>query len=397
MYQKEVFLRSDSMRYKLFNTLLATFWLFLFGCSEQKEKTAAFSSGLKKDSSIKYAKRFAILCNKDLTLIYLFGNKSNYDTTAAYLIYKDSTLIKNAPKNFILIKSPCNKIAALSSIYAAMFFDLGLVNNLVAIDNIDYCNNPEIISRCNNGQIKELAKGIEMDLEQTITLHPDIVFTFGMGDPNKDVNPKLLQTIIPVAISLDHKEETPLARAEWIKFFAAFVNKQSLADSIFNSVEKNYLELKTIGEKTQTHPTVFNEVKVGDAWYMPGGKSYVAQLLQDAGADYLWKTDNHYGSLPLSFEQVYAKAKDADYWINLSLAKSKQDLLNYDTRDAEFKAFKNGTVFNNTKTTNKKGYSTYWETGIIYPDRVLSDLILIFHPELKSQLKNDLYYYEQLK
>lgn len=69
-------------------------------------------------------------------------------------------------------------------------------------------------------------------------------------------------------------------------------------------------------------------------------KSYVAQLLNDAAANYLWKDNDQFGSLPLSFEQVYAKAKDADYWINLSVLKHKKDLLGYESRYAEFKAFK---------------------------------------------------------
>lgn len=34
---------------------------------------------------------------------------------------------------------------------------------------------------------------------------------------------------------------------------------------------------------------------------------------------------------------------------------------------------------------------------MIYPDRILSDLILIFHPELKSEVKSEFYYYEQIK
>ncbi|MEO6302240.1 MAG: ABC transporter substrate-binding protein [Bacteroidia bacterium] len=390
-------MRSGLMPYNLFKYFFAGCFLFCFGCSEPTKKSIPFLFDLKKDSSIKYAKRFAISRNKDLTLVYLFGNKANYDTTAIYLIYSDSSLIKNAPKNFILIKNPCEKIAALSSIYTAMFFELGLIDNLVAIDNVDYCNNPEIISRCNSGKIKQLAKGIETDLEQTITLKPDIVFTFGMGDPEKDVNPKLLQSKIPVAISLDHKEETPLARAEWIKFFAIFVNKKEMADSIFNLVEKNYNALKVIGEKTELKPSVFSDIKYSDSWYMPGGKSYVAQLLNDAGTNYLWKDDSNYGSLPLSFEQVYAKAKDAGFWINVSTLRTKKELVGFDTRYAEFAAFKTGNIFNNTKHVNALGYSTYWETGMIYPDRILSDLILIFHPELKGQLKNEFYYYEQLK
>ncbi|MDP3556372.1 MAG: ABC transporter substrate-binding protein [Bacteroidota bacterium] len=349
-----------------------------------------------KDTSIRYAKRFAISRNTDATMLYLFGNKDNFDTTATYLIYTDSSSIQNISKNITLVKTPCNNIAALSTIYANMFCELGLINNLVAIDNIDYYNNAEIISRFNTNKIKELVKGIDIDLEQTIKLNPDIIFTFGMGDPKKDINPKLLQTKIPVAISLDHKEETPLARAEWIKFFAAFVNKKELADSIFNSVEKNYNELKALAKTVKNKPSVFNDVKYSDSWFMPGGKSYVANLINDAGANYLWRDDANYGSIPLSFEQVYVKAKEADFWINQSTLKTKAELLSFDKRYSEFKAFKNGNLFNNTKTTNKKGYSTYWETGMIYPDKILSDLIQIFHPELKSEIKNNYYYYEQL-
>jgi iron complex transport system substrate-binding protein len=371
--------------------------LFLFGCDQQTEKSVDQLPVLEKDRGIKYAKRFSIARDKDLTYIYLFGNKDNYDITATYLIYKNDADVKNVSNSITLIKSPCKKIAALSSIYVNMLCELGLIDKVAAIDNVDYVNNKEILERCATKKIIELSRGIELDLEQTIALDPDIIFTFGMGDPKKEVNPKLLQTKIPVAISLDHKEETPLARAEWIKFFAAFVDKKEMADSIFNVVEKNYNELKAICAKTKERPTVFNDIKYSDSWYMPGGKSYVAQLLHDAGTNYLWKEDENYGSIPLSFEQVYAKAKEAEFWLNVSTLKTKKDLLSFDSRYAEFTAFKKGNVFNNTKYTNAHGYSTYWETGMIYPDRILSDLILIFHPELKTQIKNEMYYYEQLK
>lgn len=385
------------MLFKIFKYLFFGACSFLFCCHQPKENDAAKTSHLKKDTSIKYAKRFAISKNKDLTYIYLFGNKTNFDTTAIYLIYKDPTLIKNISKAIVPVKSPCEHIAALSCIYANMFCELGLINNIAAIDNIDYINNPKIISKHRSGSIIELAKGPDIDLEQTIKLNPDVLFTFGMGDPKKDINPKLLLTKIPVAISLDHFEETPLARAEWIKFFAAFVDKYEMADSIFKQVEKNYNELRSLAQKTLTKPTVFTDIKYSDSWYMPGGKSYVAQFLADAGTNYLWKDDHNTGSVPLSFEQVYMKAKEADFWINPSVLKTKKELLSFDDRYAEFKAFKNGTVYNNTKFINDKGYSTYWETGMIYPDRILHDLLLIFHPEIKEQFKNDLYYYEQLK
>lgn len=368
----------------------------LISCKDP-QPSGAHSASVNKETSIKYARRFAIRKEDNFTFVYLFGDRNNYDTTATFIIYPDSVDPSKLPASGVLIKSPCKKIAALSSIYATLFCELGAENSLAAIDNMDYVNNSVILQKFSEGKLKELAKGPQVDLEQTVVLNPDILFTFGMGEGEKDKDKKLTQTGIPVAISVDHLEESPLARAEWIKFFAVFVNKEKKADSIFAEVEKNYLELKALAEKTSGRPTVFNEIKYSDSWYMPGGKSYVAQLLNDAAANYLWRDDTKAGSLPLSFEQVFAKAKDADFWINLSTLKTKKELLGFETRYAEFKAYKTGNLYNNTKVTNSKGYSIYWETGMIHPDRILSDMIQIFHPELRSQIKQDFYYYEQLR
>ena len=375
---------------------IAAYCFFLYSCNRNEESKLTLP--LKKtENSVKYSKRFTVQVNPGYTLVYIFGNKFNYDTTNVLTIYTDSSIINKLPKKGIRIKSPCKKIASLSSIYTAMLCDLNAIENIVAIDNIDYVNDVRVITKFKAHQLHELSKGPEMNVEQTVALHPDVIFSFGMGNPQQDINTKLLQANIPLVISLDHLEETPLARAEWIKFYAVFVNKQSLADSIFNMVEKNYFELKSLAANIKKHPTVFNELKCGDVWYMPGGKSYVAQLIKDASATYVWQSDSSYGSHPFSFEQVYAKAKDAEYWINLSSVNSKKELLSLEARYAEFKAVTLGNLYNNNKIKNSKGYSTYWETAMIYPNHILSDLISIFHPELKVQVKNDLYYYRQIK
>lgn len=334
---------------------------------------------------------------KNFKVVYVFGNRNTTDTTATFVICRDSAMFPVVPPGAILIQSPCKSIAALSSIYATVFCELGCLHQVTAIDNIDYVNNPQLIAKFQKGGLKELARMPQVDIEQTVVLKPEIIFMFGMGDAEKDLDKRLEQTKIPVAISVDHLEGSPLARAEWIRFFAAFVDKDRQADSIFKDVERRYFELKRRAANAASKPTVFTEIKFGDTWYMPGGKSFMAQLLSDAGADYLWKDDEKEGSIPLSFEQVYAKAREADYWLNLSTLKTKKELLAFEARYAEFNAFKKGNLFNNTKHTNSFGYSSYWETGMIHPDRILSDLILIFHPELYRRAEGDIFYYEKLK
>jgi len=367
--------------------------LLLAACAGGNRKKISGGDKLHTYEGIHYAKRFSIARGPDFCAVYLFGNRNNRDTTAAFLLSEKADSLPG----YISVTIPCKKIAALSSIYAAMLCELGAERSLTAIDNVDYVNNQVVLEKFNKGQLKELARTPEINIEQTIALAPDMVFYYGMGDNDGEKDKRLKESGIPIAICLDHLEEHPLARAEWIKFFAVFVNRELEADSIFAAVERNYLSLRrqadTLNDREK--PTVFSEIKLGEVWYMPGGRSFMATLLKDAGGNYLWKDDGNYGSLPLSFEQVYARARDADYWINLPLVKTREQLVAREGRYASFKAFKTGRLYNNTRNTNRFGYSPYWETGMIHPDRILSDLVQIFHPSLVQN--EELYYYEKLK
>ena len=165
---------------------------------------------------------------------------------------------------------------------------------------------------------------------------------------------------------------------------------------MFNITEQNYLQLQKMTDTVKYKPTVLTEIKYADAWHVPGGKSYMAHFLKDAGADYIWKNENKFGSVALNFEEVYIKAKDADFWVNFFInINSKKDLLSYDERYKLFKAFKKGNLYNNTKIANKNGYSDYWENGMCNPDELLADFIKIFHPDLLPQ--HQLKYYKKIE
>ncbi len=380
------------LKYLIF--LCSLCWM-LSSCADQQRKGDE-AAAAHNTSLIRHARRFAITEHGDHLRLYVMGNRHELKDTSAVFVVYEKELPRDLPEDAIPVKIPCTKIAALSSIYASMLADLGCVDQLAAIDNIDYVNNPQVLDKFARQRLPELARNPEIDLEKTMAVRPDVIFYYGMGDP-REKNEKLKATKIPVVISVDHLEETPLARAEWIRFFAVFAGQRHKADSIFSEVEKEYLRLKKTAEAAKQHPAVFSECKFGDVWYMPGGDSYMATLIKDAGGHYLWQDDTRSGSLPLSFEQVFARAADADFWINQPLTENKAALVAQESRYANFKAFKTGQLYNNTKFINPKGYSTYWETGMYHPERILNDLIWIFHPELRGQVKNDLYYYTQLR
>ncbi len=329
---------------------------------------------------LSYAKRFTIKTSADFTVLELHGNKNDSAITASFVLYTHQK--PDYSKEAYYIKTPISRVASMSSIYTTMIAQLKCEDKIVAIDNVDYYNNPFIQEQVKKGSIIELSKGPQVDIEKTIALKPDLFLTFGMGSPKDDVDKKLVQSSMPIAVSIDHLEETPLARAEWIKFFACFFNKESLADSLFQITEKKYKHLKNLAKTNLNKPSVLTEIKYGDAWYIPAGKSFIANLIEDAGGDYFWKEDAKIGSSAQSFETVYAKAKDCNIWINLYNLNSKKELLSYDERYGLFKACKSNQLYNNNKTQNALGYSNYWETGITNPDEVLADLIAIFSPTL---------------
>lgn len=364
--------------------------IIFYSCSPDAET--------KKDDSLhsvslSYAKRFTVKTSSDYCVLELHGNKNDSDVTATFVLYKNQK--PNYSKDAYYIKTPVTRVASMSSIYTTMIAQLNCADKIVAIDNVDYYNNTFIQEQVKKGTIVELSKGPQTDIEKTIALNPDLFLTFGMGSPKDDVDKKLVQSQMPIAVSIDHLEETPLARAEWIKFYAYFFNKETLADSLFKITEQKYNDLKNIALKTTKKPSVLTEIKYGDAWYIPAGKSFIAHLIEDAGGDYFWKEDTKTGSSAQSFETVYTKAKDCDVWINLYNLNSKKELLSYDERYGLFKACQNNQLYNNNKIQNALGYSNYWETGITHPEDVLADLIAIFSPTLMPN--HEFIYYKKLE
>jgi iron complex transport system substrate-binding protein len=361
---------------------------FVISCRDQPKEKVVEEINFIRDTSIKYSERFAIgnlrrtNMRQTYKAIYLYGDRERKKETAIFVLYprgeKKPDLI-----DAYYISVPVSNIACMSSVYAAMLTKLGLQDKIVAVDNADYYNNQFIINGVASQKIKEIGKGPQISVEQTLVLKPELLLMFGMGNPKKDADEKILNSGIPVAITLDHLEEHPLARAEWIKFIAAFFDKDKEADSLFKSTEQNYLQLKKLADTVKYKPTVLTEIKYADAWHVPGGNSFMAHFLKDAGADYIWKNENRFGSIALNFEEVYMKAKDADYWLNLFInVNSKKDLLAFDERYNLFKAFRNGNLYNNTRKVNSKGYSDYYENGLSNPDELLKDFIKILHPRL---------------
>ena len=252
---------------------------------------------------------------------------------------------------------------------------------VVGFPNAHFISSSNFISRIENGSIKNLGNGQSLNMELLIDLKPDAVIGFDAGGDSNSLD-KIEKLGIPVIYNSDYLEQTPLGRAEYIKFFGVLLGKEKQADSIFNAIKSSYASLTELTQKLPSKPTILSGTTYGDTWFLPGGNNWYARFFKDAGGEYLWEDTDAAGSLELSFEAVYEKGSDADFWIGVGIYKTLEELKGQDDRYANFSPFGNKKVFSYNKKIGPNGGVDFFESAYARPDFVLSDLIKILHPDL---------------
>lgn len=301
---------------------------------------------------------------------------------ATYVLVQCGTAVPEGYEEAVTVEVPVNSLVAMSTTYLPHLPTLNAVEKLVGLDSLAFVNTSEIRERIDAGQVAEVGFGAEVNVEQVLDLDPDIVMTYSSGSADFDAQPKLEEAGVTVVVNSDYLDSSPLGQAEWVKFLAAFLNQEAAATTWFDEVTAEYNELAELAAAAETKPTVFLGTPYEGTWYMAGGQSYVAHLLADAGAAYVWGDDPSDTTLYLDFETVFDQAQDAEYWINLGFVSSLADLAATDERFAEFAAYQSGAVYNNDARVNEAGGNDYYEGGAANPHLVLADLIKIFHAEL---------------
>ena len=321
-------------------------------------------------------------------------NRHSKESFQYALVPKGQTLPK-LPKGTRVVRTPVERVVVMATTFVGYIDALDLHDTLVGVATPDFINNTEVHQRIDSGQIKTVQVGQSLDMESMLLLRPDLILTSSSGNPRFDVHPQLARSGLPIVLSASYMEQHPLARAEWIKFIAAFFERDAEADVIFKDVEQRYHQLVAATKDIQPRPTVFCGTPYAGAWHVPGGRSYMAKALADAGADYLWADDTTAGGIPLDFERVFFKAAKAHIWLNPSSYRDLNSLFQADQRFRRFHAAAAGEVYNNSKQFNATGGNNIWERGIVHPDEVLADMIKVFHPDLAKD--HTFIYYEQLR
>ena len=356
------------------------FFLFLLSITacKQEEKKA---STPKITTSIKYAKGFDIQHLNNYKKIIVTAPYPNAKEVFEYILLPKGKNIPIEIKSKKIIRTPIEKIVVTSTTHIPMLELVGEEHSLVGFPNLKYISSKKTRQRIANGSIKELGNDQDINTEVVLDLQPEVIIGFSMNSTNTPLS-NIEKAGIPVLLNGDWLEETPLGRAEWIKFFGVLFDKEKEADSIFNAIEQQYKKAVEIAKDAKKSPTILSGVLFKDIWNLPAGDSFVAQFLKDANTNYLWADTQGKGSLSLSFESVFDKGKTADFWIAPGYFSSIEQLKNANQHYAEFDAFKNRKIFSFANKKGENGGVLYYELAPVQPHIVLKDIIKATHPEL---------------
>jgi iron complex transport system substrate-binding protein len=332
------------------------------------------------------AKGFTVEYHRNYKVVSVKNPWRNADTTFQYVLVQCNTPIPSGFDKSQIVPVPVNSVVVMSTTHLPLLDKLGLVDRLIGVSDFDRVNTPSVVAKIKADKIKEVGRSNNTNVEKVLEIKPELVTTYGVGNPKSDSHPKLIEAGLSVAIIAEYMESSPLGRAEWLKFMALFFNQETEAERVFSQMENKYNSIAKIASQAKNKPTVFSGFDSRGTWYIPGGDSYAAKFIADAGGDYIWKDDRSTGSLNLSFEQVFDRAQTAEVWINSSQAwGTVKDVVNSDRRYGKFRAVKISKLFNPTARMNATGGNDFWEGGTANPDLVLADLVKALHPELLPQ------------
>ncbi|MFM9826016.1 ABC transporter substrate-binding protein [Flavobacterium sp.] len=380
------------MKAFFFRTAIFLVLISIFGCqksSENSKKTNSIAA-----NSIHYAKGLELYKNKGFTILKVTNPWPNAKQYFTYILKEKNGIIPDSLKQFPVIRIPLQSIVVTSTTHIPALELLGVENTLVGFPNTDFISSIKTRKLIDARKVREIGTNESLNTEVLIDMKPDLIVSFGIDNNNTTLD-NLQKSGLKVVMNGDWTEQSPLGKAEWIKFFGALYGLDSKANAIFNTIQKEYTTTLSLAKKAKFKPTVLSGAMYQEQWYVPQGESWAALFFKDSQSNYLWSKVKGTAASSIPFEVVLEKAKEAQYWVAPGNFTSLEQMTDSNPHYNQFSSFKNKKVYSYAKNIGAKGGIVYFELSPTRPDLVLKDLIRIFHPELLPNHK--LFFFSKLE
>lgn len=376
------------MKYKYFVYLISIF--FFIGCKQRQENNYGFDTEIYNPE---YSSGFSINSDKDSlnVIINIYNPWQGAENISSKFLISNNN-VSSPVQHDQWIKGEAKRIVCMSSTHVAMLDALGAVDLIVGVSGKQYISNPYI--KEHEDEIVDIGYEGNIDYEKLLALRPDIVLLFSINGASS-MEPKLKELGIPFIYIGDYLEEDPLGKTEWIIPIAELIGRREMGINKFNEIVNYYNALKdSVANNCKNKPKVMLNAPLGDSWFMPSTKSYVAQMMKDAGAEYIYTKNTGNTSKPIDMEEAFSLVSKADFWLNIGTMNSQEEVKANFPKFSKENCIVNKNLYNNNFRSTSGGGNDCYESGVVNPHIILRDLIKIFHPEL---VKEEFVYYQHLE
>jgi iron complex transport system substrate-binding protein len=351
--------------------------------------TACNSANIDKgENKLQYAEQLFICDSENGEVVSIANPWKKNSILHEYILSETESTQYNYSSQTNTINIPLKRVIVMTNSHSKLLVELGLTDHIAGICELEYISDSTINARCKSGEITDCGNSLYPNIEKIIELNPDAILV----SPFEDTGYGQLEKLgIPLIECADYMETSPLGRAEWCRFYGRLFGAAQTADTFFNNVETEYNELKKyVADNVTARPTVMIDPKGGSAWYIPGGKSTIGQMIADAGGDYIFSYDKSSGSVPMSFEMVYEKAHNADIWL---LKNSTTHDLTYKSIAQDFSLYREFKPYQTKNIWVCDVYKVpYFECTSFHPEQLLDEYVSILHPELSTGYSRQWYH-----
>lgn len=345
----------------------------------------------------KYATQLNIVRHKDYAEVVVKNPWKEGKILHRYLLVPDSIdpqdislTSYHSPLTSTIVRTPLRRSVMFTTVHCAMLMSFGCEQSIAGVADLKYIKIPWIHEQVKAGRITDVGEGMSPVVEKIIDQRPDALFLSPFE--NSGGYGRLEEIGIPIIECAEYMEPSPLARAEWLRFYGMLFGCEQKADSLFAVVDSSYCALRSLFTVDKQKSVLLDKV-TGSVWYVPGGRSTIGQMIQDAGGNYPWADDDHSGSVSLPFEAVLEKAGEADVWLFRYSSDhdiTPDELLSEHHGYGQFKAFRSGEIYGCDVER-----SLFYEESPFRPDWLLGDYIHILHPDIPNL--PPLRYYKKVK
>jgi iron complex transport system substrate-binding protein len=384
------------LRFIKYSLLFIGLTVAVAGCGGKRQPSVMRVSNPSDSAVVEFAQGFTIEKHGDVTLLTV----SNPWQGAQNVIYQYALCPKGADipaeyTQYVIIRTPVERVICLSTTHVAMISALGRTASIKALSGAAYVSDTLVRDAVEKGQTVEIGYDSALDYEKIISLNPDVIFAYGVNEGLTGSMARLESLGQKIVFNAEYLEQTALGKAEWLRFMAAFYDCEKQAAEMFAAIRDEYLSLCASVKDREQKPKILSGLPWQGIWYIPGGDTWMASMIADAGGEYIWKDNKSKQSIPVNIENIVNQGGNADIWINTNAAGSLSEIKSVDERLAMLKPVTTGAVYNNNARTGTTGGNDFFESGVVNPHIILKDLISIFYPDLLPDYKQR--YYIELK